>query len=196
MRDRRQLLGAFLFLLAAVSMVSLGGIVSPTNSRAADAGGGLAVYLPGISFGQGSSQSNAQAIPPGAIPIQGGGYFLACEGYTPPDGGRTDGVTVVWDAKAGQLSFQKPPGSAPIAPMTVPPCTQPAPPTPTPTQTTPGIVAPIGPYTCPASHPIKLNADSGIYHLPGQEFYDVTKPEGCARTEADAQAAGYRRRKV
>ncbi|MFX3623399.1 MAG: thermonuclease family protein [Ectobacillus sp.] len=31
-----------------------------------------------------------------------------------------------------------------------------------------------------------------IYHMPGQQFYDVTKPEAMFCTEAEAQAAGYR----
>jgi micrococcal nuclease len=46
---------------------------------------------------------------------------------------------------------------------------------------------------CPASAPIKGNANSGIYHMPGQQAYDRTIPEECFATEADAQAAGYRR---
>lgn len=32
-----------------------------------------------------------------------------------------------------------------------------------------------------------------IYHLPGMPYYDVTRPEEIFCTEADAQAAGYRR---
>ena len=64
-------------------------------------------------------------------------------------------------------------------------CTVPAPaPAPAP--------APIG-WDCPLSAPIKGNADSMIYHMPGQQYYDRTNPEECFATEAAAQAAGYRR---
>lgn len=70
----------------------------------------------------------------------------------------------------------------------------PAPPAPSvpPTPVVPAIVSRIAPFVCPASHPVKLN-QSGIYHVPGGQFYAATNPEGCARTEADAIAAGYRR---
>jgi hypothetical protein len=50
--------------------------------------------------------------------------------------------------------------------------------------------------SCPTGYPIKGNQNSGIYHVPGQQFYDRTRPEDCFATEADAQAAGYRRSKV
>ncbi|MCV0387865.1 MAG: thermonuclease family protein [Nitrobacter sp.] len=35
-----------------------------------------------------------------------------------------------------------------------------------------------------------------IYHLPGQQYYDQTRPEELFCSEADARAAGYRRSKV
>ncbi|WP_029136709.1 sunset domain-containing protein [Nakamurella lactea] len=54
-----------------------------------------------------------------------------------------------------------------------------------------GPVPPSG-GSCPAEAPIKGNADSMIYHVPGGEFYDRTNPEECFATEADAVAAGYR----
>jgi hypothetical protein len=54
-----------------------------------------------------------------------------------------------------------------------------------------GRAAPIG-INCPSSHPIKGNRESGIYHRPGAEFYDRTRPEECFATPADAEAAGYR----
>jgi hypothetical protein len=43
---------------------------------------------------------------------------------------------------------------------------------------------------------IKGNIGSGnskIYHLPGGSFYDRTDPEMCFDTEAQAQAAGFRK---
>lgn len=45
---------------------------------------------------------------------------------------------------------------------------------------------------CPSAYPIKGNANSMIYHLPGGTHYDITRPEECFATESAAQAAGYR----
>ncbi len=53
-------------------------------------------------------------------------------------------------------------------------------------------VTPRG-YDCPRSHPVKGNADSGIYHLPRDQYYPRTKPEACFSTSAAAEQAGYRR---
>ena len=44
----------------------------------------------------------------------------------------------------------------------------------------------------PASHPIKANDSSKIFHAPGGRFYDRTKPERCYATAAAAEADGYR----
>jgi hypothetical protein len=54
-----------------------------------------------------------------------------------------------------------------------------------------GRAAPSG-MSCPASHPIKGNRTSMIYHPPGGEFYEQTRPEDCFAAPADAEAAGYR----
>ena len=51
-------------------------------------------------------------------------------------------------------------------------------------------------WNCPSWAPIKGNADSGIYHKPGQRFYNRTNPEECFRTESAAKNAGYRKSKV
>ena len=48
---------------------------------------------------------------------------------------------------------------------------------------------------CPLTHPIKGNADSGIFHVPGGLSYDKTVPERCYATEADAEADGFRKAK-
>ena len=48
---------------------------------------------------------------------------------------------------------------------------------------------------CPASHPVKGNADSGIYHVPGGTFYDRTTPERCYVSAEAAEADGFRRAK-
>ncbi len=52
-----------------------------------------------------------------------------------------------------------------------------------------------GTLVCPDKFPIKGNATSRIYHLPGQSSYEVTIPEICFATEDDAQAAGFRPRR-
>ncbi len=48
---------------------------------------------------------------------------------------------------------------------------------------------------CPASHPIKGNADSGIFHVPGGQSYERTVPERCYATAEDAEADGFRQAK-
>lgn len=60
----------------------------------------------------------------------------------------------------------------------------------------PARTGPVSKTQCPSWAPIKGNADSGIYHVPGQRYYGVTHPEDCFRTEAAAMNAGYRRSKV
>ena len=49
---------------------------------------------------------------------------------------------------------------------------------------------------CPDGFPIKANANSGIFHMPGGRFYDRTVPERCYAEAADAEADGYRRAKA
>ena len=46
--------------------------------------------------------------------------------------------------------------------------------------------------SCPATHPVKGNANSKIYHLPGGRFYDTTVPERCYRDPQAAEADGMR----
>ena len=52
-------------------------------------------------------------------------------------------------------------------------------------------VAPVD-GACPASHPVKANDNSGIFHVPGGRFYDRTRPERCYATPEAATADGYR----
>ncbi|MFT4231526.1 MAG: hypothetical protein QM606_01940 [Leucobacter sp.] len=59
----------------------------------------------------------------------------------------------------------------------------------------PARTAPVSEWSCPSWAPIKGNASSMIYHVPGGAYYQRTKPEECFTTEAAAQAAGYRRSK-
>ena len=58
-----------------------------------------------------------------------------------------------------------------------------------------GWVAPVD-GACPPGYPIKANANSGIYHVPGGRFYDRTVPERCYANTADAEADGYRAAKA
>jgi len=51
-----------------------------------------------------------------------------------------------------------------------------------------------GSATCPDEHPIKGNASSRIYHLPGESSYARTIPQICFATEDDAKSAGFRAR--
>jgi hypothetical protein len=60
-----------------------------------------------------------------------------------------------------------------------------------------GIAAPLSADQCPTSHPIKGNftASSGdrcIFHSPGGEFYEKTKPEKCYGSATDSIADGCR----
>ncbi|MFL5759843.1 MAG: hypothetical protein ACJ789_08890 [Thermomicrobiales bacterium] len=45
---------------------------------------------------------------------------------------------------------------------------------------------------CPPDYPIKGNATSLIYHLPGSASYNLTIPNICFATEEAAEAAGFR----
>ncbi len=55
-----------------------------------------------------------------------------------------------------------------------------------------GRVDPISRTECPATHQIKGNRPSKIYHVPGGRDYARTGPEDCYRSPTDAEAAGYR----
>ena len=46
--------------------------------------------------------------------------------------------------------------------------------------------------SCPASHPVKAKLASGIYHRPGGQSYDRTRPDRCYRDPAAAEADGLR----
>jgi len=45
---------------------------------------------------------------------------------------------------------------------------------------------------CPTSHPVKANANSGIFHVPGGRFYDRTQAERCYVDATAAEADGFR----
>jgi len=49
--------------------------------------------------------------------------------------------------------------------------------------------------SCPASHPLKANTQSHIFHVPGGGSYDRTHAERCYAQAADAEADGFRQAK-
>jgi hypothetical protein len=49
---------------------------------------------------------------------------------------------------------------------------------------------------CPPEHPVKGNASSMIYHLPGQPSYGATMADACFADAEAAEAAGFRARKT
>jgi hypothetical protein len=56
-----------------------------------------------------------------------------------------------------------------------------------------GAVAWVAPVAggCPDGYPVKANR-SGIFHVPGGQFYDRTVPERCYPDPQAAEADGYR----
>ncbi len=48
---------------------------------------------------------------------------------------------------------------------------------------------------CPVGHPIKANAQSKIFHVPGGSSYERTHAERCYAQAADAEADGFRQAK-
>jgi hypothetical protein len=54
---------------------------------------------------------------------------------------------------------------------------------------------PLEDGTCPISHPVKANDNSGIFHVPEGRFYGRTKPERCYSDAEAAIADGYRQAK-
>lgn len=51
-------------------------------------------------------------------------------------------------------------------------------------------------HPCPRSRPVKGNENSMIAHEPSDRYYNITEPEQCFATMADAEAAGFRPAKV
>ena len=48
---------------------------------------------------------------------------------------------------------------------------------------------------CPTTHPVKGNAQSGIFHVPGGMSYERTTPERCYSSTEAAEADGFRQAK-
>lgn len=61
-----------------------------------------------------------------------------------------------------------------------------------PVTATKGWVDPID-GVCPLSHPVKVNIDSGVYHLAGGLSYERVQAERCYRSPEAAEADGFRR---
>jgi hypothetical protein len=59
----------------------------------------------------------------------------------------------------------------------------------------PGLPA-AGPWSCPASHPIKgyVTTEGGrrVYFVPAHPYYDEASPERCYASEDEARADGSR----
>lgn len=56
--------------------------------------------------------------------------------------------------------------------------------------------APVSPWTCPASHPIKgyVAEESGrLFFRPGTRYYEEASPERCYASEEEARRDGARR---
>ena len=102
--------------------------------------------------------------------------------------GSLAGYATVSKTSAATVAVTQP---APTTSATPKPAT-PAPTTSaTPKPSTPTQASPNG-WDCPAWAPIKGNASSMIYHVPGGASYAKTNPEICFTTTAAAEAAGYR----
>lgn len=113
-------------------------------------------------------------------------------------GGATSSTLVVTSAMAGKRLSVRVTGSksgyttrttTSAATAAVPSAAKPSTPPP---PSRPSSTAPISAWDCPSWAPIKGNASSMIYHMPGGTYYSRTKPEECFSTESAARAAGYR----
>ncbi|MFK7916502.1 MAG: hypothetical protein AB8G14_00375 [Ilumatobacter sp.] len=58
-----------------------------------------------------------------------------------------------------------------------------------------GWTDPLDDGSCPLSHPVKANDNSGIFHVPEGRFYARTNPERCYSDADAAIADGYRQAK-
>jgi large subunit ribosomal protein L17 len=56
----------------------------------------------------------------------------------------------------------------------------------------PDAVPGDGSLVCPDDFPVKGNASSKIYHLPGTSYYAMTKAGICFRSPEAAERAGFR----
>ncbi|MCA1739490.1 MAG: hypothetical protein LC740_11900, partial [Actinobacteria bacterium] len=108
-----------------------------------------------------------------------------CTGY----GRGTDSSDEPSDSEADKGAQPEPGPQSQEQPTPTPQPTPDVPPAPA--QPSGGSRPPISKNSCPPDAPIKGN-QSGIYHPPGSRSYNVTNPEECFASSADAEAAGYR----
>lgn len=131
----------------------------------------------------------AHVLKIGAVVGVAVGIVRSVRGSTPPP------VTgeASWQPLADSAPTEK--RSGPVRFAAAPPDTAPADPAdPADPDTEQTWVEPID-GGCPLTHPVKGNADSGIFHVPGGMSYERTVAERCYATEADAEADGFRRAK-
>ena len=84
--------------------------------------------------------------------------------------------------------------SAPVSPAAAP---SPAPVSaPAGVTADPDAVPGDGSLVCPDDFPVKGNATSKIYHLPGTSYYAMTKANVCFRSPEAAERAGFRASKT
>ena len=55
-----------------------------------------------------------------------------------------------------------------------------------------GAVAALADGSAPEGYDVKGNAESGLYHVPGSQWYDATEAEFWFASAEDAQAAGFK----
>ncbi len=55
-----------------------------------------------------------------------------------------------------------------------------------------GAVATTEDGSAPEGHDVKGNANSGLYHVPGSQWYDETEAEFCFASAEDAEKAGFK----
>jgi hypothetical protein len=101
---------------------------------------------------------------------------------------------VSWEAQPAPYPPEPRPSDRPgnPAPATPVTATEPAAAQAAPSGASGAWVEPNG-NTCPASHPVKANMSSRIFHVEGGLSYERTHPDRCYRDAAAAEADGLRR---
>lgn len=138
---------------------------------------GLCIAIFGIGYGTGSSWHATSSKSNAPLPIKQNNYTTKPASLPPPaqtaEGEPAAGV-VTPEVKGAQ--------SSEVIPKV----------TPTASATTSGSTAkPSTSSDCLVKG--NVSKDSKIYHVLGGSFYNRVKPEQCFQTEAEAQAAGFRK---
>lgn len=93
---------------------------------------------------------------------------------------RSETAEVRWEPQA----FPFPPTPASREPGAAKPTAQRA-------ATSPACVEPVD-GECPSGYPVKAKLASGIFHVPGGQNYERTRPDRCYASAAAAEADGLR----